>query len=285
MKANKIAYHLTIVGALILGLVGCGTPQKHPAVEDARAALASAENPKVSQYAPVPLEEAKEQFNKAEALWKKGADEEKIKHQAYLAKQRAAIAIEKGEIRAAEKSVQQARAERDQVRIQARAQETEIARERAERRAQEAEQAMARAESLEGEIEDLKARETERGIVLTLSDVLFDYNKAQLNAGAYRTVDRLANFLKEHPERKVLIEGFTDSSGPQDYNKQLSERRANALREALLQRGIGANRVNVRGYGEAFPVASNDTNAGRAQNRRVEVIISDVKGMIPERGS
>lgn len=272
MNTNKIVFQTILVATLSSGIVACATPEKHPAIEDAKAALESAErDDKVKKYAPVPLAEAEEQFNQAKTLWKEGADEVVIEHQAYLAKQRAAIAKEKGEIGAAEEAIDEARAKRDDLRIQA--------------REYEAEQAIERAESLEDQVEKLKARKTERGMVLTLGGVLFDYNKANLKPGAYRRIDRLAEFLEENKKHHVLIEGFTDSKGPEAYNQRLSERRANAVREALRQRGIRGSRIQVRGYGEAYPVASNDTPAGRAQNRRVEIIISEGDSEIPQRGS
>ncbi len=279
MNIDKSTYHLMAVTGVLIGIVGCATPAKNPKVEVARAALAAAEqNPQVNQYAPVSLKDAEDQFNKAESSWKKGEDDQNIDHQAYLAKQRVAIAVERAKLGAAEHTVKEARAERDRVRIQAHAKEAELAR-------KQAEQARIRTKSLQEEVQQLKAHETERGLVLTLNDVLFDYDKARLNSGAYRTMDRLAGFMHKHKNRTILIEGFTDSRGSQEYNQRLSEQRANAVREALLHRGVSANRIRVRGYGEAFPVASNDTLGGRAQNRRVEVIISDENGTIPERGA
>ncbi len=111
-------------------------------------------------------------------------------------------------------------------------------------------------------------------MVLTLGDVLFDTGKAQLHAGAARTIEQLASFLKENPERTIEIEGYTDSTGSQDLNLALSERRANAVKNALTDRGIAANRISARGFGEANPVAGNETAAGRQLNRRVDIVVS-----------
>jgi outer membrane protein OmpA-like peptidoglycan-associated protein len=119
--------------------------------------------------------------------------------------------------------------------------------------------------------------------VLTLGDVLFDVGKSELKTGGLRAIDELARFLGEYPQRVVLIEGFTDSSGSDETNLALSQRRADAVRSALIERGVTAERVRTRGYGETFPKASNDTPAGRQLNRRVEVVISDETGVIPER--
>ena len=131
----------------------------------------------------------------------------------------------------------------------------------------------ARAKSLEEQLEQLKARQTERGMVLTLGDVLFDTGRAELNPGAARTLDQLAAFLKENTERTVAIEGYTDATGTEQGNQVLSERRANSVKNALTDRGIASARISARGFGEASPVASNNTAAGRQQNRRVEVVL------------
>ena len=118
-----------------------------------------------------------------------------------------------------------------------------------------------------------KAKQTERGMVLTLGDVLFDTGRAELNAGAAHTLDQLSAFLKENPERTIEVEGYTDAVGSDQMNRTLSERRANSVKNALMDRGVASNRISARGFGEARPVASNNTSAGRQQNRRVEVVL------------
>jgi outer membrane protein OmpA-like peptidoglycan-associated protein len=132
-----------------------------------------------------------------------------------------------------------------------------------------------RARNLESELADLQARETDRGLVLTLGDVLFDTGQATLKPGAMTTIDRLAQFMGDYPERVVRIEGHTDAMGSDETNQQLSELRALAVRNELLGRGVDAARITTVGYGEARPVASNDTSAGRQQNRRIEVVVAD----------
>jgi len=113
--------------------------------------------------------------------------------------------------------------------------------------------------------------------------VLFDTGSATLRPGGQRVVAWLADFLREYPERTLAIEGFTDSVGGDTFNQDLSERRAASVRVALIQSGIDGSRIDVRGYGKAFPVASNDTAEGRQRNRRVEVVISDARGGIAPR--
>lgn len=110
--------------------------------------------------------------------------------------------------------------------------------------------------------------------MLTLGDVLFDSGQAELKAGAFSTIDRLATFMRENPERTLVVEGYTDSVGSDAYNLSLSQRRADAVRAALLARGIDGSRITKSGMGKANPVAGNDTAAGRQRNRRVEIVIS-----------
>jgi outer membrane protein OmpA-like peptidoglycan-associated protein len=123
------------------------------------------------------------------------------------------------------------------------------------------------------QLQELNAQMTKRGLVLTISDVLFESGKATLLSGASRAIDKLSEFLIENPKRAILIEGHTDNIGSSTYNIDLSLRRAEAVASALEKRGIESFRVTKRGYGEEFPVTTNSTPEGRQQNRRVEVII------------
>lgn len=186
----------------------------------------------------------------------------------------------------AEFEASQARAERQQAQREAESAQAQrmMAEERAERLERETRQMREQADRLQQQIADLEARPTDRGLVLTLgSDVLFDFDSAELRAGAQRSIERIAEFLGEYSERQVMVEGFTDSTGSRDYNLGLSERRAQAVRSALIEQGVADSRVLTRGFGPDFPVASNNSEAGRQLNRRVEVIISDDDQRIPER--
>lgn len=196
----------------------------------------------------------------------------------------------------AEQSAQQ-QAERDQARIAEREAQIEAARQQAATAEQaakqqadaleaarlEAERAQARIAEQEEQLKTLNAKKTDRGLVVTLGDVLFGVNKAELTPGGMRNVQKLADFLKQYETRKLLIEGHTDSTGGDALNQALSERRADAVRVALIGMGIDAARITTRGYGKAFPVASNDTAAGRQLNRRVEVVLSEDGNDVPER--
>lgn len=287
----------------LAAVTGCATaPKSNPLLDEARAAYRSAgSDPLVAKGAPIELQKAEVALQTSERLMGEDGPVEKVEHYAYLARQHAAIAAEKGKQLAAEQAIDAARGERDRAIILSRTAEVDASRMRAEHARREAEAALRQVEeatarsrklaaeaeernrALLAQIAELEAKQTERGLVLTLGDVLFDTGKAQLKAGAARTVDQLASFLNRYPARKVLVEGHTDSVGGEAYNQALSQQRANSVRLALLDRGIGSQRILVRGHGETYPIASNDNPAGRQQNRRVEVIISDEGGTILER--
>ena len=183
----------------------------------------------------------------------------------------------------AEAERQRAEAERERLAAAAAQRDALAAQQEAEAARLRAEEALRRAQQLAAQVDDLQAQLTNRGLVLTLGDVLFDTGQAALKPGGLRAVDRLVAFLTDYPERVVLVEGFTDAVGSEESNQRLSERRATSVRQALLERGIAADRVRTVGYGEGYPVATNDTAAGRQENRRVEVVISDDGGVIPAR--
>jgi len=143
--------------------------------------------------------------------------------------------------------------------------------------------AIENAKALALRVAELEARETERGLVITLSDILFEFDKANLKPGADRALSELAAFLKEYEDRSLLIEGFTDNIGSHAYNVDLSQRRADAVRSTLTAKGIDGSRIRTHGLGEDYPVATNETEAGRQLNRRVEIVISDESGEIPNR--
>lgn len=125
--------------------------------------------------------------------------------------------------------------------------------------------------------EDLEGARVERygeGVLVTFdSGLLFDYDSSVVKGAARSNLTELANSLRQYPDTEVLIVGHTDAQGSDTYNQGLSERRAEAAKNFLVTQGIPANRVRTEGLGESEPVASNDTDAGRAQNRRVEVAI------------
>jgi outer membrane protein OmpA-like peptidoglycan-associated protein len=172
-------------------------------------------------------------------------------------------------------------AEKARLESKAEAEKAERARMEAEARVREAEQTKAEIDQFLRELSELQGKMTERGIMLTMGDVLFAFGKADLASGAVRNVDKLAEFLEKHPKRNVVIEGHTDSVGSEEFNLALSQRRADAVKEVLMAKGVSSERILTKGYGKEFPVASNDTESGRQLNRRVEVLILN-EGVDPE---
>lgn len=288
--AARAATAMAAVAVLLLA--GCaGTPENVPALAQARAAVERLEaQEKAGSVAAEPLSMAREALSRAEVALDEGEPLPTVEHQAYLARRHAEIGLAMVEEAESMEAVEAAKARRRELQLEARTREAEQAEQMAARQAAEARQqrqaataAMQEAERLERELQDLEAEETARGIVVTLGDdVLFDTASDQLKPGAERAIDRLADFLDQHPERRLLIEGHTDSRGTDAYNRDLSERRAEAVARALEERGISPDRVRPVGLGEGYPVASNDTSAGRQQNRRVEVVISDRNGRFPQ---
>jgi outer membrane protein OmpA-like peptidoglycan-associated protein len=161
--------------------------------------------------------------------------------------------------------------------------QAETSRQQADASQQQAADAQERSVQLEAQMKDMNAKKTDRGMVVTVGDVLFDTNQSQLKPGGLRNMDKVVGFLKQYPMRKVLIEGFTDSSGSDSANQQLSDRRADAVRSALVDSGVSGERIRTQGLGEAYPVASNDNAGGRQMNRRVEIVLSDDSGQIVPR--
>jgi outer membrane protein OmpA-like peptidoglycan-associated protein len=306
-----------------MALSACvSTPQPNAALESARAAVQAAESdPNVGKYDALDLETAKKDLGVAEdaALHHRDAD---IDQPAYLAAQNARLAQARASTKADDARVAAGQAERDQIMLAARTREVQSARMQAnaakmatsealserDQAALQAAQANAQAAQasqeaslanqqaaqsnqdamrLQAELDALKAKPTPRGLVMTLGDVLFDTGKAELNPGAGRKLDQLAQFLSEHPDRRVEIDGFTDSVGTDSYNEDLSRRRADAMKSALTVRGIDASRISTQGYGKAYPVADNNDSGGRQMNRRVEVVIGNDNGspIAPRTGS
>jgi OmpA-OmpF porin, OOP family len=129
--------------------------------------------------------------------------------------------------------------------------------------------------ALRRQLTTVDSTSTRRGIVITIPDGFFEVDKAELRAGARPDLLAIAAYLKEHPRRKALIEGHTDSRGSSEHNAELSLQRGTAVESFLLRNGVDPQHVEVRGLGERHPVATNRTAAGRQQNRRVEIMMLD----------
>jgi len=296
---------ITVAAFVALTVAACATTTlANDKLEHARMAVSSAEhNPQVTGEAAIDLRTAEQALKSGDEMLKAGRPATEVDHEAYLA-ERFALAAQKGaELRVSEKEIADAESRRNTVLLAARERETTRANDLAQTKSAEADAARSdaevartdarhsdelaqisaqqndasrlRAEQLESALSDLQAKKTDRGLVITLGDVLFSTGQADLKPGAGRSLDKLANFMQQYPERSVQIEGFTDSVGADDYNQRLSEHRADAVRDALTERGIASERIRTRGFGKSSPVADNDSASGRQQNRRVEVIISE----------
>jgi outer membrane protein OmpA-like peptidoglycan-associated protein len=289
---------MTRAAALVAGMFlmsACATSPESPDTPiDARVRLnALQSDPQLATRAPVETEEARRAVEAAEAA---DAESARGRHLLLMADQKVEIARARAQSRLYEDQRQALSEESERARLQARTAEADRAREEAQAaRAEaqsaraavtsaEAEAAMARDEAaaareqrreLERQIEELNARETDRGLVVTLGDLLFATGESELQGAAIPNLNKLAAFLQEYEDRTVHIEGHTDSVGSEEFNRRLSERRAKSVRSYLVNRGIDANRITTAGLGMSSPVASNDTPTGRQQNRRVEVIISN----------
>jgi outer membrane protein OmpA-like peptidoglycan-associated protein len=296
MKKDLIAAPgiLSVAGAALL-LAACATtsPESQSALDQARAAVQRFEaQPMAAQTAGKALQDARDELAQAEAADQRKDPPETIIHLSYLARRDADIGEAIIAEHAAETQMAQAQADRERVLLEAREHEAALARQQAQSAQQSAmasqQQALAsqqqaqsaeeQARQLQQQLADMQAKQTDRGMMLTLGNVLFDTNGDTLKPGADELVSRLAQFLQNHPDIKVRIEGHTDSTGADDYNQSLSQRRADAVALALEGRGIPVQRIQAVGRGKSAPVAGNDTAAGRQQNRRVEIIFSDAQG-------
>jgi outer membrane protein OmpA-like peptidoglycan-associated protein len=258
---------LIVCAGLAALVAACASaPQRSEQLEQARAEVQTlSADPLAQQAASTDIEAARANLQQADTALQQKKPPETVDQFAYLALRHA----QAGQARIAEAHARQEVArgeqERNRVVVQSRERETQSAK---------SELAGARQELLA-----LQAKQTDRGLVMTLSDVLFDTGRSTLKPGADRDLDRLAHALKDNNSNtRVLIEGHTDSVGSDSYNEELSQRRAQAVADALRTRGVPAERYEAKGLGKAFPVASNDTAAGRQQNRRVEIVFSDDSG-------
>jgi outer membrane protein OmpA-like peptidoglycan-associated protein len=264
---------------LALALAGCvSTPKPNAALESARTAVQAAQaDPNVGKYAALDMEAAKKELEVAEAA-AAHHDDAGVNHPAYLAAQTARLAQARATAKADDARVAAGQAERDKIQLAARTRDVDNAKMATNTALGQRDQATEQASRLQAEVDQLKATPTPRGLVLTLGDVLFDTGKARLNPGSARKLDQLAQFLADHPERRVQIDGFTDSVGTDSYNQDLSQQRADAVKSSLISRGIDPTRIGSQGYGKGFPVANNVDSGGRQLNRRVEVVIGGDNG-------
>jgi len=307
-KQRNVVKSFATATIVTLLLASCAsTPQSPPGAADVRAKLTRLQSdPNLGSRAPVEIREAEAAVQLAEVPVPK--DKSLGSYRVYLADYKVEIAEAKATTRFAEDQRLQLSEEREHARLLARTREADMARLDADRArtevdaarfaaasaaataAQQAElarnesdrardaaaaEAAQQKEELQRQIDLLEAKTTDRGLVLTLGNVLFATGKTDLKAGATTSLNKLVSFLNEYPDRNVVIEGHTDNVGTSASNQALSQRRAESVGSYLSQQGIDYQRIKTSGMGEDQPVAENDTETGRQQNRRVEIIIDN----------
>lgn len=286
-----------IAFAMAVMMAACSTtPTTTSLLDQTRSDFMAAQStPSVAANAPLEFKAAADALDRANAAAAKKESLDEIDKLAYLAKQKIATAREVAKQKQAENEMANAGRQRGEVRLEARTAEANQAKSQANLAKADADAARAQADAartqadaaansardeaaknaaLQQQLADLQAKQTDRGIVVTLSDVLFNVDRAELSAEGMRRVQKMADVLLQEPQSAVLIEGFTDSTGTASHNLELSQRRAESVRNALIGMGVKSDKIATRGYGEAYPVASNADAGSRQLNRRVEIVLS-----------
>jgi outer membrane protein OmpA-like peptidoglycan-associated protein len=301
---NKTPLTLTLLAVALLS-AACTSAPTTSLLDQARSDYRAVQSsPLAAAYAPLETQQAGAALALANGAADQHASQEKIDQLAYVAQQKISLTREAIKQKSAEAQIERVGKERDQLVLDQRTAEadksrlnatlarneaadakrsTQVALNDAATAKQAEQEALARSAQLEAQLSALAAKKTERGVVITLGDVLFGTDLARLNADGMRNAQKLATLLQDNPQRSVMIEGFADSTGSAAHNQDLSERRANAVRSALVEMGVAQERIAIRGYGEEFPVAANNSAANRQLNRRVEIVLSDDKGKITPR--
>lgn len=288
--------HRNVV-AVVLGTlmctaaIGCGSTPPPKELMDARAAYSKAEKGPASQLAPAEVHEAKVALDRAEQAFGNEPKGEETIDFAYIAQRKAELAEAKAGIKAATRDkenaqkdmqttmagvTQKTQSELSQTREQLAATGQQLAAERqarieAEKRARDAMDKLAVAAAL-------AVKEEPRGTVITLpGNVLFATGKTELLPAAQEKLNQVAVALKNQEDHKMVVEGHTDSQGNETSNLDLSQRRAQTVRDFLVSRGVSSDKISAAGVGQARPVGDNKTAEGRAQNRRVEIIVQPVE--------
>jgi outer membrane protein OmpA-like peptidoglycan-associated protein len=305
--SHSVPPALALLPLLALLLAACATtsPQSESALAQAQTAVRTLEaDPLASQTAGKPLQDARDSLAAALQAQQDHKPADEVVHLAYLARRQAEIGEATIAETRAQRQIADAQTQRDRVLMAARERDAAAARLQASNA--EAQAAAARneaaaaqaaaqeqvaaahdeAEQARAQLLALNARETERGMVLSLgSNVLFDTGSDVLKPGADQEINRVAQFLQGQSSIKLRIEGHTDSTGSSSYNEALSQRRADAVYQALVSRGVDPARLQAVGRGMQLPLATNDTAAGRQQNRRVELIFSNEQGQFASLGA
>ena len=298
-------FKMTTLAIVAVMLGACSSmPDRNAALDQARSRFNLAQgDSQVAALAPDELSRAGESLRVADKAWTDGNSPVTVDHLAYMANHRVTIAQETASSKASQTIVANAGAERDRMRLESRTMEAESAKRdlnvseqnsamksnqlanasasatatAAATALREQESAMRNAAAindLQTQLSELNAKKTDRGMVVTLGDVLFATGDAKLLAAGSNSMVKLAEAFKSNPQRKATIEGYTDSVGAPNANYTLSERRASSVMTALTNLGVPADRLSTRAHGEESPVADNGTAVGRQMNRRVEIVFA-----------
>jgi len=281
--ARMIARSTPLIAAAVASILlsACASAPVQPAgAAEARAHLTQLQsNPDLASRATPAIKEAELAVSAAEVPEK---DTALAAHRVFMAETKVATAKAGAETQFAEDQRKILSEQRERSRLEARTREADsanaavsAAKVDSDQQKEATRSAQQETESLRLQLEAMNAKMTDRGVVLTLGDVLFSSGQADLKSAASGNLNKLVAFLNEYPGRTVAIEGFTDSVGSDDFNQGLSQRRADSVKTYMVGQGIGSTRLSALGKGETSPVADNESAAGRQQNRRVEVIISN----------
>ncbi|PNB43639.1 hypothetical protein C1X75_10295 [Pseudomonas sp. FW305-17] len=251
----------------LVGLQGCASQRSESGLDDASAAFQKVkDNSDVLRSAPRDVIRAGESLGRAERLAGYVGTGSDVRHYAYLSQRYSEIASEHAKL--ALNQERMAKLDLERQRLQLALREAKLA------------SVQQQGKFVEAQIVALASEQTDRGLVMTLGDVLFDTGQADLKNSASRTVLKLVQFLQLNPRRVVRIEGYTDSTGAAEENLKLSRDRAQSVADMLVDLGVDEKRIQVEGYGDQYPVEANASERGRAQNRRVEIVFSDDKGKL-----
>jgi outer membrane protein OmpA-like peptidoglycan-associated protein len=198
------------------------------------------------------------------------------KNQAEQSAQQSQLQAQQAQLEAQQQAAQRAQAEEAARRAREAQQQAEANAQQAQQTAAQAAQQAAQArERLRVQLNAiLQTTETARGLIVNMSDVLFDFNKYTLKPEAREKLAKVSGILLSYPNLKLQVEGYTDSIGSDDYNQKLSEQRAGGVRDYLVSQSVPDNNISAKGFGKSDPVADNSTSSGRAENRRVELVVS-----------
>lgn len=251
----------------LVGLQGCASQRSESALDDASAAFQKVkDDSEVLRSAPRDVIRAGESLARAERLAGYVGTGSDVRHYAYLSQRYSEIASEHAKLALNQERL--AKLDLERQRLQLALREAKLA------------SVQQQGKFVEAQIVALASEQTDRGLVMTLGDVLFDTGQADLKNSASRTVLKLVQFLQLNPRRVVRIEGYTDSTGAAEENLKLSRDRAQSVADMLVDLGVDEKRIQVEGYGDQYPVEANASERGRAQNRRVEIVFSDDKGKL-----